>query len=81
MGLTVGTADGRCGVQAVLQEGATSATVEPSVALHAADLIVRTCVRGNPPTGGYAQSVGKSQEVQSIGFSSPVLRRALCATI
>ncbi|KAM0804981.1 hypothetical protein BDR22DRAFT_885071 [Usnea florida] len=52
------SSDGRCGVQAVLRDGATSATVEPSVALHAADLIVRDCVRGNPSTGGFAESVG-----------------------
>ena len=63
MALILGIADGTCGISPQLQEGKTSATVAPSITLHAAGRIVRTCVDGNPPTGGYAQSIGKSQEV------------------
>lgn len=52
------SSDGTCGIFPQLRQGKTSATVTPSVALHVAERVVRTCVGGNPSTGGYAESIG-----------------------
>ena len=60
MALIFGIADGTCGISPQLRQGKTSATVEPIVALDVADKLVWKCVGRDPPTGGYAEDIGKS---------------------